>query len=273
MPELPEVETTRRALLPHAVGQTIARVTVRTPKLRQPIPPALPACLEGCILQDIRRRAKYLLFQFEHGTLILHLGMSGSLRIVPAFEPPQPHDHLDLELADGHTLRLRDPRRFGIALWHQGAFQPEQHPLFAHLGPEPLDDTLTPQWLHRRAQNRRPPIKTFIMDQRHLVGVGNIYASESLYRARIHPDTPAARLSLTRWARLLAAIRQTLQDALAAGGSTLRDFVSGESHPGYFQQSYNVYGRTGQPCHHCGTPIRQTTHANRSTWYCPRCQR
>lgn len=272
MPELPEVETTRRALLPHAVGQRIAAVAVRTPRLRQPIDARLPAILRGHTLHDIERRAKYLLFRFAHGTLIVHLGMSGSLRIVPAAQAPIAHEHLDLQLTSGQTLRLRDPRRFGLVLWHAGALDESTHPLFAHLGVEPLAAQFNAAYLHERARGRRIAIKPFLMDQQNVVGVGNIYASESLFRARIHPNTAAGRIRPARLAALVDAVQETLRDALAAGGSTLRDFVSGEGRPGYFQQSYAVYDRTGLPCPRCGTPICHTQHARRSTYYCPHCQ-
>ena len=270
MPELPEVEITRRGLAPVLAERTITSVVVRHPRLRWPIPRNLGAILKGAQIRSIRRRAKYLLLDCGRGTLILHLGMSGSLRMVPAGQPAGPYDHFDLTIGS-LTMRLRDPRRFGAVLWHAG--DPAKHPLLAGLGVEPLSDAFTGQTLHRATRGRRAAIKHVLMDARRVAGVGNIYASESLFRARIHPSTPAQRLSLARCERLAAALRATLEDALAAGGSTLRDFVQSDGSPGYFQNQYFVYDRVGEPCLVCGKPIRRLVQGQRSTFYCPGCQR
>ena len=269
MPELPEVEITRRGLAPGIEGRILTGVTVREPRLRYPVPDTLPE-LVGRRLQAIGRRGKYLLFDFGNGQVLIHLGMSGSLRLLPAATPPQKHDHIDL-LFDERLVRLRDPRRFGAVLWHAGAAG--DHPLLASLGIEPLGDTLDGPWLHRVTRERTTPIKQFIMDGHILVGVGNIYASESLFRARIDPRTKAGKLGPTRCARLARAIRDTLEAALAAGGSTLRDFIHSDGSTGYFQMQHFVYGRAGEACRLCGTPIRSLVMGQRSTFHCPKCQR
>ncbi len=269
MPELPEVETTRRGLLP-LLGQTVRSVTLRNPALRWPVPAELPACLAGQRLQALERRAKYILARFECGTLLLHLGMSGRLCLLERAEPPDRHDHLDLVFSGGAVLRLRDPRRFGAVLWLQG--DPQQHPLLRDLGPEPLGKGFDGALLYRASRGRSAAIKTFIMDSRVVVGVGNIYAAEALFRARIHPGIAAGRLGAARCARLAQEIRATLNDALAAGGSSLRDFFGADGNPGYFQQQYFVYGRAGEPCRVCGSTIRNMRLGQRSTFYCPRCQ-
>ncbi|MCK9201546.1 MAG: bifunctional DNA-formamidopyrimidine glycosylase/DNA-(apurinic or apyrimidinic site) lyase [Gallionella sp.] len=271
MPELPEVETTRRGLEPHLVGATVAEVVVRNPKLRWPIPADLPQLLRGRTIVTLHRRAKYLLVEFEHGTLILHLGMSGSLRILPAKMPPEKHDHFDLVLSSGMLMRLRDPRRFGAVLWHEGA--PAQHPLLAALGPEPLDSDFDAAHLYRATRDRSISIKQCIMDNHVVVGVGNIYANEALFRAGIKPQLAAGKLSRERCVRLVEEIRTTLQEAIAQGGSTLRDFVNSDGKPGYFQQHYWVYGRAGESCRRCGTPIKQIKQGQRSSFFCPHCQR
>lgn len=268
MPELPEVEVTRRGLAPELVGRTLTGVVVRNPALRFPVPPDLNR-LAGQPLLSLGRRAKYLLFGFGEGSLILHLGMSGSLRLLPAATPPEKHEHVDLVF--GHQVaRLRDPRRFGAVLWQAG--RAEDHPLLAHLGPEPLSPVLTGSWLHGVTRRRSAPIKQVIMDAHTLVGVGNIYASESLFRAGIAPQTPARNLEPIRCARLAQAIRDTLEAALAAGGSTLRDFIQSNGSSGYFQQQHFVYGREGEPCRLCAGPILSLRQGNRSTFYCPKCQ-
>lgn len=269
MPELPEVETTCRGIAPHVAGRVVSAVSVRQPRLRQPIPADLAEHIVGQTVQAVERRAKYLLLRFAHGSLILHLGMSGSLRIVAAESPAQTHDHVDILFGET-ALRLRDPRRFGMLLWHPGA--PETHPLLAALGREPLEPGFDGAWLHQETRGRRTPIKQFLMDSHVLVGVGNIYASESLFRARIHPATPASRLGAARCDVLADAIRATLEDALAAGGSTLRDFVHSDGSPGYFQQQYFVYGRDGESCRVCGETIRRRVLGQRATFYCVRCQ-
>jgi len=269
MPELPEVETTRRGLIP-LVGKTVRSAQVRNGALRWPVPESLPRQLAGRTLLDLQRRAKYILARFKHGTLLIHLGMSGRLCLLPHMEPPGKHDHVDILFEHGAVLRLRDPRRFGAVLWMEG--DPLQHPLLRELGPEPLEDKFDGAYLYRATRHRHAPIKHVIMDSHLVVGVGNIYASESLFRARINPRIAAGRLSRARCDRLAQQIQATLQDALAAGGSSLRDFFGADGNPGYFQQQYYVYGRTDQPCRVCGAPIRSMRQGQRSTFYCPKCQ-
>jgi formamidopyrimidine-DNA glycosylase len=275
VPELPEVETALRGIRPHLEGRRIERLLVRDGRFRQPVPPDLPDLLAGESILALARRAKYLLIRLENGTLILHLGMSGSLRLVPARSPPLAHDHLDLILSDGRCLRFHDPRRFGLFLWTPDP--PEmalaRHPLLCDLGPEPLEEGFDGDRLHRLAQGRRIAVKPFVMDAAVVVGVGNIYASESLFLAGIHPARAANRISLARYRRLAETIRTVLSGAIQQGGTTLRDFVKEDGNPGYFAQSLNVYGRTGEPCHTCGTPIRECRLGQRSSFYCPRCQR
>ena len=270
MPELPEVETTRLGLL-SLEGQTIAAVAIRNPSLRWPVPAALARMLPGQRLHALTRRAKYLLARCDGGTLLLHLGMSGRLCLLPQDEAPGKHDHFDLRFADGRVLRLRDPRRFGAVLWAEQ--DPARHPLLNSLGPEPLEDAFDGDWLHRNLRTRSAPIKNAIMDSRIVVGVGNIYASESLFRARIDPRKPANRLSKTECMRLACEIKATLHDALRAGGSSLRDFFGADGNPGYFQQSYFVYGRSGAPCRVCGGAITCLRLGQRSTFYCANCQK
>lgn len=270
MPELPEVETTRRGLLP-LLAKTVTGITVRNAALRWPVPPDLAQMLVGQVVRDITRRAKYILVTFDNGTLLLHLGMSGSLRILPADTPVKKHDHVDIVFADGRVLRLHDPRRFGAVLWVSG--DPEQHILLASLGVEPLQEAFDGAYLFRETRKRNAPIKTVIMDSHLVVGVGNIYASESLFRAGINPQTAASKLSQTRCNRLADEIRATLTAALAAGGSSLRDYYQADGKAGYFQQEYFVYGRTGEPCKRCGAPIKTIKQGQRSTFYCARCQR
>lgn len=270
MPELPEVETTRRGIAPSLIDKIVTEVRIRNGKLRWPVDENLPHILPGQRLLALERRAKYLLFRFEHGVLIGHLGMSGSLRIVPQAHPPQTHDHIDLVFGD-QALRLRDPRRFGAMLWHSG--DPMQHPLLSHLGPEPLQDTFNGDTLYQSLRTRQAAIKLAIMDAHIVVGVGNIYASESLFLAGIRPTTPAHRLSRARCTRLAEAIKTILSRAIEAGGSSLRDFFHADGQSGYFQQQYAAYARTGEACRHCNTPIRQIQQGQRSTFYCPKCQR
>jgi len=270
MPELPEVETTVRGIAPHLTGERVSGAFVRQSRLRLPVPPDLHDILRNQTLHQVQRRAKYLLLDFAHGRLLIHLGMSGSLRIVPAGAPPSPHDHVDIAFGE-RLLRYRDPRRFGLITWiPAGAPAPA---LLTRLGIEPLGEGFDGAWLHRASRDVRRPIKTLIMDSHVIVGVGNIYASESLFRARIHPLTEAGRLGPRRCQRLSEEIRATLTEAIAAGGSTLRDFVGTDGAPGYFQQHYYVYGREGQPCRSCGRPIRRRVIAQRSTFLCPHCQR
>lgn len=269
MPELPEVETTRLGLMP-LINQSVARVVIRNGSLRWPIPESLPGLLNGQTLRALTRRAKYILAHFDHGVLLIHLGMSGRICLLARDEPPQKHDHFDIYFANGQVLRLRDPRRFGAVLW--AGKNPEEHMLLKVLGPEPLDDVFTGQYLYQHMRTRTAAIKTTIMDSHLVVGVGNIYASESLFRARIHPETPARNLTLTECGRLVSEIKSTLLDALAAGGSSLRDFFGTDGNPGYFQQQYFVYGRTGEPCRVCNTPITMIRQGQRSTFYCAVCQ-
>ena len=290
MPELPEVETTLRGLAPYLEGQSVTDVVIRNAKLRWPIPKNLPKLLCGKTIRALRRRGKYLLAEFDHGTLILHLGMSGSLRILPAGTLPAPargtpvgapllrsdpsadkHDHFDLVLGNGMLVRLRDPRRFGAVLWHVG--DPATHPLLAALGPEPLEKGFDAHHLYRATRGRSIAVKQCIMNNRVVVGVGNIYANEALFRAGIKPQLAAGKLSLPRCARLVAAIRDTLNEAIRHGGSSLRDFVDAAGQPGYFQQHYWVYGRGGEPCRKCGTLIRQIRQGQRSSFYCGGCQK
>lgn len=269
MPELPEVETTRRGLQAHVVGRRLDGWALRNPALRWPV--EIPALLKGHRLLALNRRAKYLLFQFPPGVLLLHLGMSGSLRLVSAPAPkPQRHDHVDLTFSGGKVLRLNDPRRFGCIRWQPGAA--EAHPLLAHLGMEPLSDGLTGRHLKDCAKNRKVAVKSFIMDSRVLVGVGNIYAAESLFLAGIRPSTAAGRVTLKGFAALAESIKQVLNQAVEAGGTTLRDFVGGDGRPGYFRRQLNVYGRTGKPCRRCGAVLKQRRIGGRSTVFCPRCQ-
>ena len=271
MPELPEVETTLRGLAPHLLGQRITGVAIRHPHLRWPIPKNLQKLLRGLTILSLSRRAKYLLFDCGGGTLILHLGMSGSLRVLPADTAIEKHDHFDLLLANGLLMRLRDPRRFGAVLWHAG--DPAQHPLLAKLGPEPLQENFDADYLFRATRHRRAAIKLCIMDNHVVVGVGNIYANEALFRAGIRPQLAADKLSKPRCARLVQTIRETLTEAIALGGSSLRDFVNSDGKPGYFQQHYWVYGRAGLPCLACGSPIKQIKQGQRSSFYCPMCQK
>ena len=269
MPELPEVEVTRRGLMPHLRGRVISAVEVREPRLRWPVPKAVSQ-LAGRTVRAVRRRGKYLLVDCGDGHLILHLGMSGSLRMLPPGTPAEKHDHFDLVLGD-RVLRLRDPRRFGAVLWTDDDV--DAHPLIANLGVEPLSRALHPARLHALTRGHRSAIKLFLMDGRRIVGVGNIYASESLFRAGIDPRTPAKRLSLERCTRLSKAIKDALNAAIRAGGSTLRDFVGAEGNAGYMQNRFAVYDRAGKPCRRCRTPIRRIVQGQRSTFYCPGCQK
>lgn len=275
MPELPEVEVCRRGLLPGVLGHPILGVAVRFPRLREPIPPDLPQRLENCVVAGIERRGKYLLFDCrrgnERGWLIVHLGMSGSLRLTKNPEPPGRHDHVDIVFA-GMVLRYHDPRRFGVIEWQPGE-APELHPLLAVLGIEPLGPAFSGAWLHRISRGRRGPIKNLLMDARILVGVGNIYAAESLYRAGISPLRPAGRLGIKSCERLAATVRETLGDAIAAGGSSIRDYVHHDGGSGWFQLTCAVYGRAGEPCRRCGSIVRLARQGGRSTFYCPHCQR
>jgi formamidopyrimidine-DNA glycosylase len=271
MPELPEVETTRRGIEPWLVGRRIDALLVREWRLRWRVPRSLPAKLKGAHIRAVARRAKYLLVETDAGTLIIHLGMSGSLRILDAGSPPLVHDHVDLVLDSGRCLRFNDPRRFGCLLFTTA--EPSRHKLLARLAVEPLSDEFTGEKLWRRARGRSASIKSFIMDSRVVAGVGNIYASEALFRAGIRPGLAAGRVSRARMDALAGAIREVLNEAIGAGGTTLRDYVDASGMPGYFAQKLFVYERTGKPCRRCRTPIRQFTQGGRSTYWCPRCQR
>jgi len=273
MPELPEVEVTRRGVAPYLDGQTVHDVVLRHTGLRWPFPLELAATLHGQPVRSTGRRGKYLLIHFDHGTLIIHLGMSGHLRILPLATPVKKHDHVDLVLQD-HLLRLSDPRRFGAVLWHpatEGAV--ENHLLLRGLGVEPLEDQFDAALLYSQTRNRRSSIKQVLLAGDIVVGVGNIYASESLFRAGIRPTTPAHRISLVRYTRLVQAIREILAAAIAQGGSSLKDFIGVNGQSGYFQQNYFVYARTGQPCRICNAPIRHIVQGQRATFYCSNCQK
>lgn len=270
MPELPEVETTRRGIEPHLRGQRIKQLVVRQRQLRWPVPRGLERKLLGQRIKHIDRRGKYLLLSIGDGTLIIHLGMSGSLRVLPKPSAPGPHDHIDLLLGDGRCLRFTDPRRFGAWLWTDKPV--DQHPLLARLGPEPLSAAFNGDYLYQLSRGRKVAVKNFVMNSRIVVGVGNIYANEALFRAGILPARAAGRISAQRYAQLAEAIKAVLTDAIRQGGTTLRDFVGGEGKPGYFTQSLQVYGRRGVACPHCATPIRERRIGQRSSFYCPTCQ-
>jgi len=275
MPELPEVETTRRGIAPHIKGLCIEAVEIRNPRLRWPVPSNLPDSLAGRQIMEVERRGKYLLFRTDGAeTMIVHLGMSGSLSILKdatGGKVPGPHDHIDWLFSCGICLRLRDPRRFGAVLMTDG--DPLAHPLLRHLGPEPFDPGFTSDYLHATARSRRVTIKQLIMDSRVVVGVGNIYASEALFLSGMRPGRACHRVSRTRCHVLKDAIVHVLKEAIGQGGTTLRDFVREDGRPGYFQQQLNVYGRSGLPCHTCGTQVRQRRIGQRSSFYCPICQR
>jgi len=271
MPELPEVETTRRGIEPYLVGTRIHSLVVRQKQLRWPVPDELAEGVAGAQVLRVSRRAKYLLIETSHGTLIIHLGMSGSLRIVDNTLTPDTHDHIDLRFGDGKMLRYTDPRRFGAWLWCEQAV--DQYPLLASLGPEPLSDAFDGDYLFERSRGRKLAIKSFIMDSHTVAGVGNIYANEALFMAGIYPLRAAGRISRVRYARLADSIRSVLTAAIQQGGTTLRDFLNSEGKPGYFQQSLHVYDRASAPCSRCGAAIRETRSGQRSTFYCVRCQR
>ena len=268
MPELPEVETTRKGILPYLEGAGVVRLTVSNGRLRWPVPGELPSLVEGQVVQAVDRRAKYLQIRFERGTLLVHLGMSGSLRLARPETPRGKHDHIEMLMDNGWCLRYCDPRRFGAWLWSEG-----EHPLLARLGPEPLGDEFDGEYLWRVSRGRKLAVKPFIMDNAVVVGVGNIYATEALFLSGIRPDLPAGRIAKTRYIALADTIRQVLQRAIAQGGTTLRDFVSGVGEPGYFQQQLHAYGRKGKPCNSCGTGMREVKLGQRSTVFCPVCQR
>jgi formamidopyrimidine-DNA glycosylase len=270
MPELPEVETTLRGIAPHLLKRQVTRLVVRQPRLRWPIPEDLPALLAGQTLLGLRRRGKYLLFEFAHGHALVHLGMSGSLRIIPTDSMPGAHDHFDLEFGE-LTLRYQDPRRFGCLLWVEDV--PEDHSLLAMLGPEPLTDEFTADYLFQRSRKRTQAIKQFIMDSHVVVGVGNIYANESLFMARIKPIRKAGTLTRRNCEDLVRDIKFVLNRSIEQGGTTLRDFVGGDGKPGYFAQQLLVYGRGGQPCSACGKTLKEVRMTDRTTVYCVDCQK
>jgi formamidopyrimidine-DNA glycosylase len=270
MPELPEVETTRRGILPLLGGHRVKAVTVHDARLRQPVMPELAQTLIGQRLKTVTRRAQYLLFHFDTGTLLVHLGMSGSLRVVSASMPRLAHDHVEIDFGARRCLRFRDPRRFGLMLWT--AAEPLEHSLLARLGPEPFDETFNAGYLRQRAAGRRVAVKNFIMDGHVVVGVGNIYASEALFRAGILPTRAAGRISARRYGELVLHVREVLSAAIDAGGTTLRDFVRNDGEPGYFRHELQVYGREGEPCTVCAQPLHAQVIGQRSSFYCTRCQ-
>lgn len=267
MPELPEVEVSRMGISPHLIGQTVAKITIRTPKLRWAIPFELTQ-LEGQVIQTITRRAKYLLIETQVGCAIVHLGMSGSLRVLDAEIPAGKHDHVDLKLSNGKVLRYNDPRRFGAWLWSEDG----QHAVLANCGPEPLTDAFNAEYLLEKAVNKRVAVKQFIMDNKVVVGVGNIYANESLFSAKIHPSRAAGSLSMPEWQQLVSDIKAVLATAIKQGGTTLKDFAQADGKPGYFAQELQVYGKAGKLCPTCGEPIEELKIGQRNTFYCGGCQ-
>jgi formamidopyrimidine-DNA glycosylase len=271
MPELPEVETARRGIAPYLEGQRVKQVIVRDSRLRWPVPDDLPALMKGKMIESVTRRAKYLLISLSNGTVIMHLGMSGSVRIIEAREPSLLHDHVDIVLANGKALRFTDPRRFGCVLWESN--NPEQHKLLVHLGPEPLSDAFDGERLFQCSRKRKAPVKTFIMDNKIVVGVGNIYANEALFAAGIRPDRQAGSISRQRYHLLAELIKQVLAKAIEQGGTTLKDFVGGDGKPGYFKQELRVYGRGDQPCVNCKKSLVEIRLGQRSTVFCRQCQR
>ena len=271
MPELPEVETTRSGIAPALLGQRVTDVIVRERRLRWPIVKGFEAAIRGTDIRAVERRAKYILIRFDAGTAIVHLGMSGSLRILKPDVPLLTHDHWDILLQNGLALRFHDPRRFGSLLWTVDS--PDRHPLLKALAPEPLDDAFDGPYLHRKSRRRKLAVKLFIMNSHCVVGVGNIYASEALFRAKISPRRAAGRLSRDDAERLVQSIKAVLSEAIKIGGTTLRDYVNAEGTPGYFRQKLFVYERGGEPCLVCKGPIRQITQGQRSTYWCPKCQK
>jgi formamidopyrimidine-DNA glycosylase len=271
MPELPEVETTRRGIAPHIEGQTVKEVIIRQPRLRWPVPESLNQTLTGLSIQSVSRRAKYLLFATNAGTMLMHLGMSGNLRIMTTGQMANKHDHIDFVFNDGTVMRYNDPRRFGAVLWTSAPI--EEHQLLKDLGPEPLLADFNGELLFSLSRNRKVPVKSFIMDSHIVVGVGNIYANEALFMAGIRPSRHAGKISLARYQKLADCIRVILLHSIEQGGTTLRDFVNESGKPGYFKQQLKVYGRTGQPCISCRQPLKEIRLANRSTVFCSDCQR
>jgi formamidopyrimidine-DNA glycosylase len=271
VPELPEVETTRRGIEPHVVGRRIDRLIVHDRRLRWPVAADLAQAVKGSAIRRAGRRAKYLLLETDAGTLILHLGMSGSLRVLPVSTPRIAHDHVDIELDSGVTLRFNDPRRFGSLLFT--AQDPASHPLLEDLAPEPLEAAFDGDYLFRKTRRRKVAIKQLVMNARLVVGVGNIYASEALFRARIRPRRQARSLTRAECGKLARAIKATLAMAVKVGGTTLRDYVGADGNPGYFRQKLYVYERAGAPCRVCGNPVKHFTQGQRSTYWCPTCQK
>jgi formamidopyrimidine-DNA glycosylase len=271
MPELPEVETTRRGIAPALEGQKITALVVREPRLRWPVPKDLPMKMQGQTVRSIKRRAKYLLVETKLGSAMIHLGMSGSMRIVSANDVPEKHDHFDIITAAGDIIRYNDPRRFGSLLW--AGSDPDKHPLLCNLGPEPLEEDFTGLYLWESARGRRANIKQHIMNSKVVAGVGNIYANEALFRAGIHPTRQAGRIALLRMETLTKEIKSVLAAAIKQGGTTLRDYRGGDGKPGYFKQQLFVYDKAEEPCIHCGGAIRHIVQGQRSTYYCPSCQK
>jgi len=270
MPELPEVETTRKGIAPYVVGEIVKDIIIRERQLRWPIPTTLKRSLKNQCIRKLRRRAKYLLFYTDNGCMIIHLGMSGSLRVIDEKQTPEKHDHVDIIFETGRTLRFRDPRKFGSILWTKE--DPMEHRLINHLGPEPLSDEFQADYLYARSRKRTKAVKTFIMDSCIVVGVGNIYASEALFHAGIKPTQKAGKISKARYKKLVIEIKNVLSHAIKKGGTTLRDFINGEGKPGYFKNELQVYDRAGEPCNYCKTPIKMIRQGQRSTFYCTKCQ-
>ncbi|PIE41856.1 MAG: DNA-formamidopyrimidine glycosylase [Gammaproteobacteria bacterium] len=270
MPELPEVETTRRGIAPHVEGRQIRHIEVRNRNLRWPVPVEALTALAGCQIKRVDRRGKYLLLATHKGVIIIHLGMSGVLRMAHADEPPMAHDHVDLVLTDGMMLRYTDPRRFGT--WQFIDQNPMEHPLLKTLGPEPLSDAFNVDYLYQKSRGRKVAVKQFVMNSKVVVGVGNIYANEALFKAGINPKRMAGKISRARYQKLVVAIKEVLQHAIEQGGTTLKDFVGGDGKPGYFKQSLNVYGRGGKPCKLCGKSLVEIRMGQRTTVFCKFCQ-
>ena len=270
MPELPEVQTTVDGIRPYLQGRKIVEMVVRERRLRWPVSEDLPGRVRGARVGDIRRRGKYILMDVGSGGLLVHLGMSGSMRVLPGDAPPGKHDHFDLRTDRGQVVRYRDPRRFGCLLHTEGA--PDHHPRLERLGVEPLEAGFTADYLYHHARRRRVAVKSLLMDGHVVVGVGNIYASEALHLAGIHPLRSCARISLARYGTLVDTVRDVLGNAIRTGGTTLQDFYGADGEPGYFTMALRVYDRAGEPCKGCGTAVRSVVIAQRSTYYCPRCQ-
>lgn len=270
MPELPEVETTLRGISAHVLDTTITQVNIRNPHLRWPVPDDLATQLRQHQFLNIKRRAKYLLLSTDTGTVIIHLGMSGSLRIVALDTPYDKHEHVEFCFANGKALRLKDPRRFGAVLWTAAAI--ESHPLLKHLGPEPLSEQFNAALLFNLSRNKKQAVKQFIMDSKVVVGIGNIYANEALFASGIHPNRAAGKISLKRYEQLCIESKRILKLAILQGGTTLKDFVGGTGKPGYFTQELLVYGKKGLPCPQCSRPLKEIRLGNRSTVYCTHCQ-